>query len=79
LLKYQRFAWRLKSVDSETVQKVYNNYAVFYDVLFGIITEPGRASAIRDLHLNPGDNVLEVGVGTGLSFPSFLLTVILLA
>ncbi len=58
-------------MDTETVQKVYNNYAVFYDLLFGLISEPGRASAIKRLQLRPGDKVLEVGVGTGLSFPFF--------
>ncbi len=58
-------------MDTETVQKVYNNYAVFYDILFGIITDPGRASAIKRLQLRPDDKVLEVGVGTGLSFPFF--------
>lgn len=58
-------------MNSETVQKVYNNYAGFYDILFGIISEPGRTTAIRRLPLRPGDKILEVGVGTGLSFPLF--------
>lgn len=58
-------------MDTETVQKVYNNYAIFYDLVFKKIFEPGRAAAIRDLQLRPGDKVLEVGVGTGLSFPFF--------
>lgn len=58
-------------MDSETIQKVYNNYAVFYDMVFGKILESGRASAIRSLMLRPGDKVLEVGVGTGLSLPFF--------
>ncbi|MBI5194439.1 MAG: methyltransferase domain-containing protein [Nitrospirae bacterium] len=56
---------------SEEVQKVYNNYASIYDVLFGIISEEGRMSAIKQLQLNPGDKVLEVGVGTGLSLPLY--------
>lgn len=56
---------------SEEVQKVYNNYANLYDVLFGIISEEGRVSAIKHLQLNPGDKVLEVGVGTGLSLPLY--------
>lgn len=59
-------------MDTEKIQKVYNNYAIFYDLVFGKISEPGRATAIRSLHhLAPGDKVLEVGVGTGLSFPFF--------
>ena len=58
-------------MDAESIQKVYNNYAVFYDIVFGKISEPGRASAIKRLQLRPGDHVLEVGVGTGLSLPFY--------
>lgn len=58
-------------MDIESVQKVYNNYASFYDVLFGKISETGRLSAIKRLQLSHGDKVLEVGVGTGLSLPLF--------
>jgi len=58
-------------VDYERVQKVYNTYAGFYDILFGIISEPGRSTAISRLPLRPGDRILEVGVGTGLSLPLF--------
>ena len=59
------------AIDTETIQKVYNSYAVFYDLLFGLVTESGRVSAIKRLKLRPGQKVLEVGVGTGLSFPAF--------
>jgi len=59
------------AVDYERVQKVYNTYAGFYDILFGIISEPGRSTAISRLPLRPGDRILEVGVGTGLSLPLF--------
>lgn len=58
-------------MDTESIQKVYNNYAIFYDIIFGVISEPGRASAIKRLQLKPGDKVLEVGVGTGLSLQFF--------
>lgn len=58
-------------MDTDTVQKVYNNYAVIYDVVFGKISGTGRANAVRRLRLRPGNRVLEVGVGTGLSFSFF--------
>lgn len=58
-------------MDIESVQKVYNNYAGIYDVLFGMISETGRMSAIKHLQLSHGHKVLEVGVGTGLSLPFF--------
>ncbi|OGW59538.1 MAG: hypothetical protein A2Y48_09540 [Nitrospirae bacterium RIFCSPLOW2_12_42_9] len=58
-------------MDADTVQKVYNNYAILYDVLFGKISGAGRENAVKRLRLSPGDRILEVGVGTGLSFPFF--------
>jgi phosphatidylethanolamine/phosphatidyl-N-methylethanolamine N-methyltransferase len=57
----------MKSVTSETVQKAYRRYARYYDLVFGAIFHPGRHTAIEHLHCRPGDRILEVGVGTGLS------------
>lgn len=54
-------------VTSETVQKAYRRYARYYDLVFGAIFHPGRNTAIEHLHCRPGDRILEVGVGTGLS------------
>jgi len=39
----------------------------FYDALFGPVLQPGRRAVLQALNLRPGDRVLEVGVGTGLS------------
>lgn len=54
-------------VTSETVQKAYRRYARYYDLVFGAVFHPGRNTAIEHLHCEPGDRILEVGVGTGLS------------
>lgn len=54
-------------VTSDSVRKAYRRYARYYDVVFGLIFHPGRKTAIEHLHCKPGDRVLEVGVGTGLS------------
>ena len=52
-------------------QKVYDVFATVYDVVFGKISEDGRRIAIEILEPRPRENILEVGVGTGLSIPYF--------
>jgi len=56
-------------VTVEYVEKVYNRYSSFYDVVFGKIFHSGREMAPVLLDLFPGARLLEVGVGTGLSLP----------
>ena len=54
-------------VESSFVEAVYNKIAVIDDWLFGATLHTGRLEAIRRLDLQPGDDVLEVGVGTGIN------------
>jgi phosphatidylethanolamine/phosphatidyl-N-methylethanolamine N-methyltransferase len=56
-----------------TVQKVYDSYAAFYNFIFGRIFKPGRESCVDIVNQNAALNshILEVGVGTGLSLPSY--------
>lgn len=54
-------------VETSFVENVYNKIAVVDDWLFGATLHPGRLEAIRKLDLRPGDEVLEVGVGTGIN------------
>jgi len=56
-------------VSVEYVEKVYNRYSSIYDVVFGKVFHSGREMAPALLDLFPGAQLLEVGVGTGLSFP----------
>lgn len=55
----------------EYVEKVYNRYSSVYDLIFGRVFQSGREMAPDLLALSPGLEVLEVGVGTGLSLPMF--------
>ncbi len=56
-------------VGVEHVEKVYNRYSRFYDLIFGPFFDSGREVAPLLLDLGPGMELLEVGVGTGLSLP----------
>lgn len=49
------------------IQKVYSLYANVYDIFFGKIFEQGRYAAFEMMNAQPGERILEVGVGTGLS------------
>jgi len=58
-------------VHVEHVREAYRRYAGVYDALFGPILQPGRRAVIEALGCRPGERVLEVGVGTGLSLPMY--------
>lgn len=55
----------------ERVEKIYSSYSGVYDLLFDAILQPGRKRAIAAMSIEPGDQILEVGVGTGLSLPLY--------
>jgi len=55
----------------EAVKAAYRRYARIYDVVFGAVLQPGRKAVLDALKLKPGDRVLEVGVGTGISLPLY--------
>jgi phosphatidylethanolamine/phosphatidyl-N-methylethanolamine N-methyltransferase len=58
-------------MDLQKVERVYSNYAGVYDHIFGKIFHESRESAVRNLGVRPGERILEVGIGTGLSLPLY--------
>lgn len=58
-------------MDLISVRKAYRFYAPVYDYVFGRIVNEGRRLAISRFAQNPGDRILETGVGTGLSLPFY--------
>jgi phosphatidylethanolamine/phosphatidyl-N-methylethanolamine N-methyltransferase len=58
-------------LDIDAIQKAYKRYAVLYDAWFGPVMQRGRKEGIERLNCQPGDEILEVGVGTGLSLPLY--------
>ncbi len=60
-------ALSVTAYETDFVHEVYQKISSVYDLTFGILLHPGRMLAIHKLHINPGDRVLEVGVGTGIN------------
>jgi len=58
-------------MNAESLERVYSNYASVYDQTFGKVFNESRESAVRGLPIAPEDNVLEVGVGTGMALPLY--------
>jgi phosphatidylethanolamine/phosphatidyl-N-methylethanolamine N-methyltransferase len=56
---------------SRRVERVYGVLARVYDGFFDWALGPGRVRAVARLAVAPGERVLEVGVGTGLSLPEY--------
>jgi phosphatidylethanolamine/phosphatidyl-N-methylethanolamine N-methyltransferase len=55
------------SVDRDVIERVYARFASVYNAMFGPILHAGRREAMRALPLRTGDEILEVGIGTGLT------------
>jgi phosphatidylethanolamine/phosphatidyl-N-methylethanolamine N-methyltransferase len=60
-------ALSVTAVENHFVERVYENLASVYDLVFGPSLHPGRVHAIHRMGIKPGDRVLEVGVGTGIN------------
>ena len=50
-----------------SVDATYARLAPFYDLIYGALLQPGRRRAMTRLAPRPGERILEVGVGTGIT------------
>jgi len=60
-----------KTMDLHDTIRTYRLFSGSYDIVFGPVFHPGRKDAVRIANDRPGQRILEVGVGTGLSLPHF--------
>ena len=60
-------ALSVTAVENSFVEGVYDKLAKVYDLIFGPTLHPGRLQAIQRMGIQPGERVLEVGVGTGIN------------
>ncbi|MBV1833175.1 class I SAM-dependent methyltransferase [Novacetimonas pomaceti] len=59
------------ALDADAVRVAYRRWAAVYDTLFGGISALARKRAVEAVNALPGQQVLEVGVGTGLALPYY--------
>ncbi|SFR77342.1 class I SAM-dependent methyltransferase [Sphingomonas jatrophae] len=57
-------------MQTQQVASAYDRWTPVYDMVFGPVFRQGRAAAVRAAE-RIGGRILEVGVGTGLSLPSY--------
>ncbi len=58
-------------MDADAVRAAYKRWAGTYDNWFGIASRHARQAAVTAVNHTAGEQVLEVGVGTGLALPLY--------
>ena len=59
------------TIAQEHIERAYASYAGVYDRVFGRVFQDSREAVVRNLRVEAGEKVLEVGVGTGLCLPLY--------
>ena len=60
-------ALSVMNVETPFVEDVYQKISSVYDYTFGPTLHAGRIQAIQRMGIRPGEDILEVGVGTGIN------------
>ena len=60
-------ALSVEVVENDFVTRVYEKITSVYDWTYGPTLHPGRMEALQRMHIQAGERVLEVGVGTGIN------------
>jgi phosphatidylethanolamine/phosphatidyl-N-methylethanolamine N-methyltransferase len=61
----------IAALDQASIVEAYRRWAGIYDTAFGGISSKARLRAVSLVNRLPGQDVLEVGVGTGLALPHY--------
>jgi len=59
------------TTENATVARAYQRWSHVYDFAFGSVLQAGRRQALRAMELQEGHQLLEVGIGTGLTLPLY--------
>jgi phosphatidylethanolamine/phosphatidyl-N-methylethanolamine N-methyltransferase len=61
----------IHDTSNSSSRRGYRLFAPVYDYVFGLSLQHGRRLAIAALDASPGERILEVGVGSGMSLPMY--------